>query len=431
MDYQQAVNYLDSLQVHKIKLGLEAINSLLARLGNPHLALKFIHVAGTNGKGSVCAAMAAILQEAGYQPGLYTSPHLYEVRERFRVGRKYISKDDFAEVISRIAFELGDEKITYFECLTAAAFLWFAEIKPDLVILETGLGGRLDATNVVMPLISIITNISMDHEAYLGYTLKDVAAEKAGIIKPQVLVITGCRGESLTVIKKAAREKKAEVLVIDQDFSAAGQGRGFAYLPKNSAKALPLNMVCGLEGEHQPENISLAVTAAFLLEKQGYKIKKEHILSGIKNLHWPGRQEHIKVQSGGRQVAYFLDGGHNPAGIASLQKSLQNRYNDKKLYLIWAAMVDKDGQQTLPKLAPLMEKIYLPRMETERSAEPEKIAENLTGRERQKCVITDDVRQAMLTAEQHLPENGLIVAAGSLYLVGMVRFLLLGSLLDS
>ncbi|MBW2682664.1 MAG: bifunctional folylpolyglutamate synthase/dihydrofolate synthase, partial [Deltaproteobacteria bacterium] len=182
MTYDEVLAHLESLQMHKIKLGLDAMQSFLEKVGRPENDLRFVHVAGTNGKGSVCAALSEILGRAGYKVGVYTSPHLSSVRERFRIGDRYITEEEFAALGSRICEVLGTEQITYFEFTTALGLLWFAESELDLVLLETGLGGRLDATNVVTPLVSVITSISMDHEAYLGDTMAAVAGEKAGII---------------------------------------------------------------------------------------------------------------------------------------------------------------------------------------------------------------------------------------------------------
>ena len=191
MNYQEAWDFLDQLQFFKIKLGLDSMNRFLERLGNPHRDLQCIHVGGTNGKGSVGATLCSILTAAGYQTGFYTSPHLSSVRERFRIGNSYISKEDFARLISKIHTVLDGGQITYFECTTTLALLWFAEQKVDCAILEVGMGGRLDATNVVTPLLSLITNVSMDHEQYLGHTLAEVSAEKAGIIKQGIPVVSG------------------------------------------------------------------------------------------------------------------------------------------------------------------------------------------------------------------------------------------------
>ncbi len=435
MNYQQAVHYLNSLQLHTIKLGLESMTAFLSSVGNPQDSLRFVHLAGTNGKGSVCAALVSVLQEAGYQAGLYTSPHLYDVRERFKVNDRYISKTEFAAIVTRIASVLGEEKITYFECTTAIALLWFARMKPDIVVLETGLGGRLDATNVVEPLLSIITNISLDHEAYLGDTVQAVAFEKAGIIKPHVPVITGCEHEALTVIEESAVKVNAPLKSYGQEFWVTKNTNGsWNYHTDDNLQICEL--VSGLEGEYQSTNMSLAVTAALLLNESGYDISVNAISCGLKNVRWPGRLERVVVQrhDGARNytVEYLLDGGHNPAGIASLKEYLQRKYTNKKMYMIWAAMKDKDSSRTLPELIPLVDRVYITRPDTKRSALAEDIVETLQEEAaREKCVVFPDVEQVVYEVENVLPENTVIVVAGSLYLVGKIRYILLGNLVEN
>ncbi|HHB76473.1 MAG TPA: bifunctional folylpolyglutamate synthase/dihydrofolate synthase, partial [Desulfobulbus sp.] len=221
MDYQQAWSFLDNLQFFKIKLGLDAMATFLARVGNPQQDFPCIHIAGTNGKGSVASTLLSILTNAGHKVGLYTSPHLSNVRERFRIGESFISKKDFAKLTATITDVLGNDQITYFEFTTTLALLWFCEQKVDLALMETGMGGRLDATNVVNPLVSIITNVSMDHEQYLGETLAEVAAEKAGIIKPDIPVVTGVEDDTVKkIIMKKCSDLNSPLYLLGRDFSA-------------------------------------------------------------------------------------------------------------------------------------------------------------------------------------------------------------------
>ena len=220
MNYREAWEFLDNLQFFKIKLGLESMTRFMARLGHPQQGLRFIHVAGTNGKGSVAATLLAILAQAGFRVGVYTSPHLSSVRERFRINDGFISQEAFARHASRIALVMASEQITYFEFTTALAFLWFAEQQVDFVILEVGMGGRLDATNIVTPQLSIITNIAMDHEAYLGGTLAEIAVEKAGIIKAGVPVVSGVLEPSAAeVIRRLAAEARAPISTLGDGFA--------------------------------------------------------------------------------------------------------------------------------------------------------------------------------------------------------------------
>ncbi len=271
--YKDACRYLDSLQMHKIKLGLEAMRTTLAALGSPEQRCAAVHVAGTNGKGSVCSMLRTMLSAAGYRTGLYTSPHLSSVRERFRIDDGYISQTDFTRLLEKIRSSLAGEMITYFECTTALAFAWFAENKCDLAILETGMGGRLDATNVITPLLSVITTISLDHQQYLGDTLEAVAFEKAGIIKQGIPVISGVvEHPADTVISKISRERHAPLQIRDRDFlMIPGDDEHWTW--QNTDGSLRIErLACGKNGAWQVNNSSCAVAAAVALRKSGCSI---------------------------------------------------------------------------------------------------------------------------------------------------------------
>lgn len=437
MKYESAVDYLFSLQLHTIKLGLDAMNSFLKKVGNPHKALKVVHVAGTNGKGSVCQGVMSAFQQAGYKVGVFTSPHLYDVRERFKINDRYISKEDFTRQIERIQQVLGDERITYFECTTAVAFLWFAEQKPDLVLLETGMGGRLDATNVVEPLISIITNVSMDHEAYLGNTIQQIAGEKGGIIKPGVPVISGCKDEAAKVIKEICLQKGSTLYQLGKEIAVhRNDDKSWDYIGKiNSAEINMKKLRCSLEGEHQAENMALAITAAKMLQSKGWQIDDTHIINGLVNLQWPGRLESFSLMrefdDGRRECRYLLDGAHNPAGIASLITTLKSSSKNTPVTLVYAAMGDKDRLNTLPKLALYAERVIITRPDSERAAHPQELFDQLDDTVKALCEVCDDLDQALQIAECNCSKDHLIVVAGSLYLVGEVRYKLLGNLVEN
>jgi dihydrofolate synthase/folylpolyglutamate synthase len=444
MNYQEAQIYLEDLQFHKIKLGLDSMHSFLARVGHPEQQLRYVHVAGTNGKGSVSVTLLTILAAAGYRVGLYTSPHLSSVRERFRINAEFISKEKFAEMATRIKGVLGEEKITYFEFTTALALLWFAESGLDLVILETGLGGRLDATNVVVPLVSVITNVTMDHEAYLGTTVVAVAAEKAGIIKDSVPVVSGVAAdEGLEVVSRTCRERKAPLYLYGRDFHAdQGHDRSWSWLPENvSLSLLPLNSLrCFMRGSYQIVNASLALATLALLRPHGFLLSPETIRAALEAVRWPGRLEHICLDRKSRAVCepgqrtdehavcYLLDGAHNPAGVESLVLTLRHEYEYKRLIVVWGAMLDKDLRKTLPLIGDLAGVLLLTRPEGERAAEPEQLLEHLDAGMHGRCECIPEVDQALLRAEALAAAGDLIVVAGSLYLVGAVRKILLGEL---
>lgn len=430
MNYQQAWNFLDRLQFFKIKLGLDSMSRFLDLLGHPHLKLPFVHVAGTNGKGSVSVTLLTLLAGAGYKVGLYTSPHLSSVRERFRINDRYISRDDFAELATMIQNILDDGQITYFEFTTTLAMLWFARENVDLVILETGLGGRLDATNVVTPLVSVITNVSMDHEAYLGNTLEAVAREKAGIIKEGVPVISAVGlDESRDVVMQTCSEKQATLLLLDRDFYVEGEDtENFSY---TGLTRHIRNLSCGMKGAHQLANTALCLATLEILAEKGFAVDDDSIRESLPMVFWPGRLEYFCLNNDGElNRCYLLDGAHNPAGVESLKKSLENDFVYRRLIMVWAGMADKDLAGTLALIAPLCHIFIFCRPESERSATPEHLVALLSPGEQTEALCVDSVPKALDTAADLARVDDLICIAGSLYLVGAARSRLLGRIVD-
>jgi len=427
MNYRQAWDYLDSLQFHKIKLGLDAMRSFMARVQNPEQQFKTVHIAGTNGKGSVSVTLLTLLTKAGYRVGLYTSPHLSSVRERFRIGNTFISEETFARIATRIREVLGDDKITYFEFTTALAFLWFAEEKLDLVVLETGLGGRLDATNIVTPLVSVITNISMDHEAYLGNTISSVAGEKAGIIKTGVPVVTAVKLDAgLAEVQAVCKEKNAVLYCYDKDFSTfIDTDKTWKWRTQNVSYD---ELHCSMKGDYQIENASLALATLQLLKACNFQVSEKDIREGLATVRWPGRLESFHLDKKGKKIQYLLDGAHNPAGVESLVQTLKKECTYKKLIVIWGAMADKDLQSTLASVAELANRIVLTKPDGERSADPELLLSNVPPVYKDKCTLLPTVEAAISQTEELVTPEDLILIAGSLYLVGASRKILLGEL---
>ena len=439
MTYNEVLAYLDRLQMHKIKLGLDAMLSFLGSVGRPEKSLKFVHVAGTNGKGSVCASLSEILSCAGYSVGVYTSPHLSSVRERFRIGNQYISEEEFADLGTRICRILGQDHITYFEFTTAIGLLWFSETDVDLVLLETGLGGRLDATNIVTPLVSIITSISMDHEAYLGNTLTAVAGEKAGIIKKGVPVVSGAKQpEAAAVIRRVSGEKNAPLFCLGQDFDyIEGDDQTWRWV---GAKAFGEQEVVGLGGAHPSlahrENASLAIAALKLLEHFDFKANISNIRTGISTVKWPGRMEYFEqplisgngVDKKGKVRRYLLDGAHNLDGVKNLAKTLKLEFEYENLFCIWGAMADKDLVGTLSLIAPMADQLILTQADGERSASVEYIHSYLPDEKKECAYLIPEGADALALAQCKANDKDLIVIGGSLYLIGAMRFLLLGDL---
>ena len=451
MNYQDAWKFLDDLQFFKIKLGLDSMRGFLESLGEPQEGLNCIHIGGTNGKGSTAVTLLTILQEAGCRVGMYTSPHLSSVRERFRINDRYISEEEFARHATRIQTVLDGRQITYFEFTTTLAFLWFKEQQVDVAILEVGMGGRLDATNVITPLVSVVTNVSMDHEAYLGDTLALVSAEKAGIIKAGVPVVSAVEpGDSMEVISQHAREKGAPLYLLGRDFSwSAEEGDLWTYHGIHNNHRYG-GLRTGLQGRHQKDNASLALAVLDLIAQHPAlkrQIPEEAIRTGLARTCWPGRLELIVLDKKtgkhlpaypldegttnphqGEVVRFLLDGAHNPGGVASLKQVLEEHVNYDTLIGVWASMSDKDIKNSLLPLAPLFDRLIFTRPESERSAVPEAIRELLPETIKERTCCRPTVMEAIDYAQVLAGSNDLICVAGSLYLVGAVRALLLGGL---
>ncbi len=365
------------------------------------------------------------------------------VRERFRINDTFISEEEFARISQRIMDVLGDNTITYFEFTTALAFLWFQEADLDLVILETGLGGRLDATNVVTPLVSVVTSISMDHEAYLGTTLSEVAGEKAGIIKPGIPVVAAHGpADVVTVLKTTTAERKSPLYLLGEDFTYSGESNDdWSWNGGTVSPGVALSgLKCSMRGAYQRENASLVIAVLELLKKEGLRISEDNLKAGLASVKWPGRLEYIVLEklsrkqiTGGRNtetgyVRYLLDGAHNPAGLKNLSLTLAEEYQYKKLIVVWGAMIDKDIASGLASMLPLADTLILTTPVGDRSARPEQLAAFLPKELQLEVVLESDVQKALEDAEHKASEDDIIVVAGSLYLVGAVRKILVGEL---
>lgn len=429
MNYARAWDFLDKLQFFKIKLGLESMTLFMERLGQPQVGLSCIHIAGTNGKGSVAATLLAILSRAGYKVGVYTSPHLTSVRERFRINGDFISQDDFARHATRIIEVLGSDQITYFEFTTALAFLWFAEQEVDFVLLEVGMGGRLDATNIITPLISIITNIAMDHEAYLGTTLADIATEKAGIIKPGRPVVSGVNEPAAAeVVGRVAEEVQAPLYTLGSHFSLRREpDKTLTYRGLASTYA---DLRLGLRGDYQADNTSLALASLEVLGERASSVHEGVIRGALLEVRWPGRLEFLPdCRWQEKERAVLLDGAHNPAGVESLMTSLGSDFHFDRLIMVWASMGDKDFHACLGKVAAICDVLIFTRPENARSATPAQLLQALAVTAQEKCLASSSVQEALAMAYEMAGPKDLICVAGSLYLVGKARSLLVGDLL--
>ena len=420
-DKKEAVSYLDRFQFHGFRLGLERVEAALKALGNPQEAYPCIHVAGTNGKGSVCAAIATILLKAGVRVGFYSSPHLVELNERFRINLEPVDDHFLRFLIEETAslVEKGYE-LSYFEFTTAMAFSCFRHEHVDLAVIETGLGGRLDATNVIKPTLSIITNISLDHQSYLGSTEEEIAREKAGIIKEGVPVVAGTisRGP-LEVIQGVAKSKGCELKILGRDYRVenSSSGNRFDFISEDlTLKGLRF----GLRGPFQIDNAAVSLQACCKLRSLGYNIKDEDLYWGLLNTRWPGRSELLKGD-----LLVLLEGAHNQAGIIGLLKELKELEKELSVsnkILLWACSNeggDKDPLKMLKTISPLFQKIFITEPRGPRKPVTVKEWKELTLPKR--AVLKKDYKKALKEIVSRFKGDNLLVVAGSLYLVGPTR----------
>jgi dihydrofolate synthase/folylpolyglutamate synthase len=401
MRYSKAIQFLYELQWFGLKLGLENTRRLAALAGNPHEQLRFIHVAGTNGKGSTCAMLESIYRAAGLRVGLFTSPHLVNFSERIQVNRQPVSEAQVVELVERTQAWLQDfpqdHSPTFFEVVTVMALRHFADQQCDLVVWETGMGGRLDATNIVTPLASAITNIQFDHQQWLGDTLAKIAAEKAGIIKPHVPAFTTAdEPEALAVIRDTARRLAAPLAEV----TPAG------------AVAAPLDTMClPLLGAHQRLNAALALAVVRALAP-AIPVSEAALREGLSRVYWPGRLQVIEGACGQVNV---LDGAHNPAGVAALRAAWEQHFAGIRPTLIIGVLRDKDWPTMFQTLVPLAQAVYLVPVASARTAAPmDLMAVCQRIRPPVRTVACGSLREALVLTEKD--KNRLL--AGSLYLVG-------------
>jgi len=423
MTYEQTIEFLYSLQKFGIKFGLSSTENLLAGLGRPHENLPCLHLAGTNGKGSVGAVVTAVLTRAGYRVGFYTSPHLVTFRERFVIGRDMISRAEVVRLAERVrAVMTPEEPPTFFEFVTAMAFLYFSQQQVDLAVLETGMGGRLDATNVARPLVGVITNISVEHTDYLGRTLALIAAEKAGIIKPGLPLVTGeKRPQILRIFEQAAKERGARLYALGRDFLVRNRPSGrFDY----SGLHLKLkDLTPGLLGPHQTANTALALAALELLGDRGFNFNEEHLRLGLSEISWPGRAE---LFPGPPDL--MLDGAHNPGAAKALAETLAGLAYPR-LHLVLGIMADKNIGGIMAPLLPLVHSLYLTKPHYFRSASIDRLAQAAAAFPGPVHQVPE-VAQALEAARQKADPQDLVVVTGSLFTVGEARAHLTGTPMD-
>ena len=421
-----AFQWLSGFEKYGWVFGLERITSLMDRLGNPHKELKVVHVAGTNGKGSVCKYVGSILQQAGYTVGLYMSPHVEYFSERIVVNGTEISDAEIAMLVGRVRpvveeMKAQDNPPTFFEIVTALAFLYFQEHKVDYAVVEVGLGGRFDATNIVTPLVSVITNISLEHTNILGNSIESIAFEKAGIIKEQVPVVTAATKNAREVIEHVASERSAPVVFVDrtrwkrlscdgkyQEFFIQGAFRD--YTVKTS-----------LLGVHQGENIAVAIAAVEQFQMNGVFLTDAAIVDGIAAASNPGRMEIVA-----ENPTILLDGAHNPSGIMMLAATLKQDFTYRRLILIFGVLRDKDIPAMVSTIVPVADYIIVTKSSSPRAYDPVLLKEKIKAFDPSKEVVVEvSIPAAIDHARKLAKRKDLICISGSLFTVGEARQYLL------
>lgn len=426
MNYQESLGYLDSLGKFGIQLGMERIEGLLRELGNPEQKIKTIHVTGTNGKGSVSSMITNIILAAGLKAGKFTSPHLVKYNERININGQDISDEEFATVITAVKTAADSivkkgvcDQPTQFEVLTAAAFLHFYLQKVDYAVIEVGLGGLWDSTNVITPVVSVITNVSLDHTDRCGDSVARIAMQKAGIIKEKVPVVTAAEGEeALGPIVTMAMFKEAPVYLYGKAFhgtevTSSMAGQTFTL---HAGDFYHSDYEIKLPGEHQIKNTSVAIVAAKLVSKQDSRINEIALHMGVANTLWPGRLELIN-----QNPAVILDGAHNPDGALALRKALDKYYPNQPVQFVFGMMGDKDMQSVIKTLITEKDTVHTVMVSNNNRAATAEALTELIG---SNAVAESNLMTAYGKALEQAGHDGIVCVCGSLYLVGEFKGLM-------
>lgn len=421
MNFEQTVYYIENSMRFGCRPGLERTARLLDLLGNPHKKIKCVHIAGTNGKGSTTAIISNILKHAGYKVGTYTSPHLYKITERMVINGEQISEEHFTKyanmVIDKMKYmEANNMEVpTQFEMLTAMAFLYFEEMKVEGAVIEVGLGGMYDATNVIDSVLSVITSISYDHTDILGDTIEKIAVEKAGIIKENTTVVLYPQLyiEAEKVVEAKCKEVNAKLVRVKAEqaklieFDILGQSFDYIY---GEVKLQGLRVP--LLGDHQIKNSTVAVTAAIELSKLGYEIKEEHIRDGLSTVVWPCR---LSVVS--KEPFIIIDGAHNEDGVNSLKSAIEKYLSDRKIILVIGMLGDKNYKYAVQELAPLAHKLIASEPISPRALKAEEMAAVIK-KYNDNVEAETDIIAAIEKAKKSADKDSVVLICGSLYLAG-------------
>ena len=427
MAYRESVAYLYGLQKHGIKLGLETINEMLAALGRPHERYPSFHIGGTNGKGSTAAMAASVLRAAGYRVGLYTSPHLVDYRERIRVNGDLVSEAQVVDLVQRVRQAAGSRlEPTFFEFNTAMAFQHFADAKIDVAVVEVGMGGRFDATNVLRPLVSCVTTVGLDHQEHLGRAVRSIAFEKAGIIKEEVPIVSGrLDPDADQVFAEVSAARHAPRLRLGEEFSTVG-GSTDAFVYQSGVRRLH-GLACPLAGAHQLENAACALAMLDAAASTDIRVSDEAAREGIRHVEWEGRLEIVE-----RNPLVVLDGAHNPAAAEAVARYLAEyrRSNpSSRVHLVVGMMRDKDMRGFLAHMCPVADSLLLTRVDLPRAATVEELRAALPAAV-PPSEVAPSVSEALDRARRTAAPRDLICVTGSLMLVGAVKAFLRGRALS-
>lgn len=424
MLYQEAMDYLQNLTKFGMNFGLGRITELLRRLNNPHQRIRVIHVGGTNGKGSTTAMIARVLQSAGYRVGTFTSPHLHSFTERYRINNEEIKPERAAQLISVLRphlesmVEEGFEHPTEFEVGTAMAFCYFEEEKVDYLVLEVGLGGAIDSTNVVTPILSIITNVAMDHMDYLGYTIAEIAGVKAGIIKPGVPVVTASdKPEAVEIIETVCKEKGCRLVRVGRDiaWSRGGHSIQGQYFDYRGTEWELKNLWIPLMGSHQVINAATAVASLEVLRQQGVKIKENALREGLAATIWLARLELI-----GNNPPVLVDAAHNYDGARCLRQALDEYFPNQRIIMVLGMLGDKERSKVVAELAPRASHVIITKPNSPRVGDWTQMADEAR-RYLSKVDTIENIVQAVTSAIDLAGEGDMVCVTGSFYMVAEAR----------
>lgn len=413
LTYEQTLDFLYHLEVERMDLKLERVVEALRRCGSPQTQFPSLHIAGTNGKGSTAALLHAMLSKAGYSVGLFTSPHLVDFCERIRLGDRWISQTEVIDGVEEIraATESTGIRLTPFEMMTVLAFLTFARIHVDVAVVEVGLGGRLDATNVLSPLVAAITSIGMDHQQYLGPTLAHIAREKGGIIKPKIPVVIGNMAEeSHAILRHIALEKESPAVVFNKDFSVRPNPRGGVDYQGWSWR-LP-DIQVGLRGRFQYDNAAVALSALSMIQSS-FPVPESCLRSGLRTAFWPGRIDIVSTKP-----LVILDGAHNPQAMEVLRTELPEVVRGRRTKALFGVMRDKEWRLMVPTLAEMADEVVVTRVQQARAEDPTVLREAIAPL--RPVRVMPDARTACQQLMAETQQDEAMLVCGSLFLVGEV-----------